>query len=128
MTLEILTSRIWRFERGDGTLISSKIQLLPNGQISGYSHPNESCWGVKGGNIVFYHESGKIATKFDTLNRENGKLILRGNFVDPEGKDREVIHILKEVGRESYSENSCEWVDRTDRSGSLKLGIELGYD
>lgn len=125
MTLEMLTSKIWRFERGDGSLIKSQITLSPDGQILVYPHPNESRWGVENGKIVFYHKSGKITTQFDTLNIENGKLILRGDFVDPKEKKQGVIHILKEVGIQSDSNDSSKEVDR---SRSLKLGIELGYD
>ncbi len=125
MTLENLTRIIWRFERGDRSLIKSKITLSPDGQILGYSHPNESRWGVEKGKIAFYHSDGQITTRFDTLSRENGKIILRGNFVDPKKKIEGVIHILKEVGVQSDSKNSGKGVDRTERS---KLGITLEYN
>jgi len=49
-----LTDRVWQFGRGDGAVIAGGIRLRPGGKIEGYSHYNESRWGLEGNTLVFY--------------------------------------------------------------------------
>ncbi len=93
LSREELTRMIWQFGRGDGSVIAQRIRLLPDGRIEGYYHQNESRWGIEGDTIVFYHSSGKPATRFNSFRQEGGRWVISGPFLLSDN----IIHVLKEV-------------------------------
>lgn len=95
LSTEEITKTAWHFDRGDGSTVARRIKLLPGGQIDGHSHPNQSRWGVEGKMIVFYDESGKPSTLFNTFKREDGRWIISGPFL-LWGKTTHVLRELKE--------------------------------
>ena len=80
ISVQELTNTVWQFGRGDGSVISKQFRLLPDGRIGGYSHPNESRWGIEGNMLVFYHSSGKHATHFTSFRKGNGRWVISGPF------------------------------------------------
>jgi tetratricopeptide (TPR) repeat protein len=92
-----LTSIEWQFGRGDGSVIGN-MKLLSQGRISGYTHPNETSWGYEGSNLIFYHESGKAATRFNSFKKENGKWVISGPFLLINNcTTSNCIHVLREM-------------------------------
>ena len=89
-----VVDRVWQFGRGDGSVIAKRIRLLPGGKIQGYSHSNESRWGLENNQVVFYHGNGKPSCRFTTVRTEQGKLVLSGPFLF----NKQFTHVLKEVG------------------------------
>jgi len=101
ISYEELTSITWQFGRDDGSVISNNMYLNPDGTISGYYHPNEHRWEVKGNDLLFYHEDGRIATRFTTFKTENGKWVIQGPFLlpaEPYGyQTGHINHVLKQL-------------------------------
>jgi len=88
-----LTDRVWQFGRGDGSVIAGKIRLRSGGKIEGYSHYNESRWGLEGNTLVFYDGSGKPTCRFTTARTVDGRIVLSGPFIpNPQSS-----HVLSEV-------------------------------
>lgn len=96
LTREFLISRSWEFRHGEGGVISHRVRIDPNGTIIGIGHPNESTWGLEDGTLVFYHISGVPSTRFTSIRREQGKIILSGPLLLP-GLKPVVIHVLEEL-------------------------------
>ena len=90
-----LTSITWQFGRGDGSVISNNMHLVPDGTISGYSNPNERRWCIKGDELVFYNENGQAATRFNQFRKENGYWVIRGPFILPTTFNP--YHVLKQL-------------------------------
>lgn len=90
---EELTRMTWQFGRGDGSIIAQRIRLLPDGRIEGYYHPNESRWGIEGNTIVFYHSSGRPATRLNSFRQEGGRWVISGPFL----LSNNITHVLREV-------------------------------
>jgi len=88
-----LTDRIWQFGRGDGSVIANSIRLRPGGKIEGYSHYNESRWGLEGNTLVFYDGGGKPTCRFITVRTVSGGMVLSGPFLP----NQKIIHVLREV-------------------------------
>jgi hypothetical protein len=84
---------LWQFSRSDGTMIAERIQLLSNGSIAGYSHPNEARWGFDGDILTFYAASGAPSTRFTMQTKVHGKQLLTGFSL----LDSKIRHILSEV-------------------------------
>jgi hypothetical protein len=78
-SLEV-TGKIWRLERGDGTVVAPQVILLPDGTISGHSDPNEVRWGLEdnGQTLVFYNTHGIASTRFTSVQIVEGRLVLTG--------------------------------------------------
>lgn len=93
ISLQELTSIIWQFGRGDGSIIAN-IQLRPNGTIGGYSHPNESRWAFENDELLFIGTNGRPTTRYNAFYKENNRWIISGPF-----QLANIMHILKEVGR-----------------------------
>jgi len=94
VSMSDIVGKSWRFGRTDGSTIATSIQLLPNGKIDGYYHPNESRWALVNGMVVFYHESGVPSCKFYTVQRRNGKFVMSGKvLIDNSGN----THVLEEL-------------------------------
>jgi hypothetical protein len=88
-----LTDRVWQFGRGDGSVIAKTIRLRPGGKIEGYSHYNESRWGMEGNTLVFYDGSGQPTCRFTTAQTVDGKVVLSGPFIP----NTQISHVLREV-------------------------------
>lgn len=93
ISLQELTSIIWQFGRGDGSIIAN-IQLRPDGTIGGYSHPNESRWAFENDELLFIGTNGRPTTRYNAFYKENDRWIISGPF-----QLANIMHILKEVGR-----------------------------
>ena len=96
-TALVVTGKAWQFERGDGTIVAQQIFLLPDGTISGYSHPNESRWGLEnnGQTLVFYNENGVASTRFTSVQTVEGRLVLTGQYLF--GATAAATHVLREL-------------------------------
>lgn len=87
------SSGVWQFSRSDGTLLAEQIQLLGNGAIHGYSHPNEARWGFDGNVLTFFAASSAASTRFTLRTEQHGRQVLSGiSLLDPS-----VRHILSQV-------------------------------
>jgi len=84
---------VWQFSRSDGSVIAEQITLLGNGQILGYSHPNEARWSYDGDLLTFFAQNGAPSTRFTLRLEQHGKQVLSGfSLLDPS-----VRHLLLEV-------------------------------
>lgn len=92
ITAEELTSIDWQFGRSDGSVIGT-MQLLADGNIAGYSHPNENRWAVMGKELLFYNKEGKIATRFNKFENEQEKWEISGPFL----LGGNITHVLKQI-------------------------------
>jgi hypothetical protein len=90
---DILTSKVWQFCRSDGTVLASKMRLLPGGRIEGGTHSNESQWAVVGNELLFYDSSGKAATLYNSFRQEGGRWVISGPFL----LWGNITHVLREV-------------------------------
>lgn len=78
---KLIEPRWFSFKRVDGSIISDRIQLRPDGIIFGHAHPNEHSWSIAEEGIVFLDHSGLISTIFDRIEQqENGSLSVLGRF------------------------------------------------
>jgi hypothetical protein len=74
-------------------VIAEQTQLLGNGLIQGYSHPNEARWAYDGDLLTFFAQSGAPSTRFTLRTEQHGKQVLSGvSLIDPS-----VRHLLSEV-------------------------------
>ena len=90
----------WRFlrsqavdETNGASVIAPHIDLLTDGTIRGYSHPNESRWGFDGDILAFYAADGSPSTRFTYRMDKNGKQLLIGTFLF----DPSIHHVLSEI-------------------------------
>ena len=88
-----LTDRVWQFGRRDGSVIANSIRLRPGGKIEGYSHYNESRWGLEGNTLVFYDGGGKPTCRFTTVRTVDGRIVLSGPFLP----NTRITHVLREI-------------------------------
>jgi hypothetical protein len=94
LTRLFLCSREWKFSRADGSVIAEKIRFRRDGTIVGYTHPNEACWQLEMGILVFCRKDGVATTRFG-IRSAPGPVMLQGKFLF----DETITHILTEVGR-----------------------------
>jgi hypothetical protein len=66
----------WRFGRGDGQVITPVLVLLPDGSVSGYSHPNEFAWKLEGGRLALADINGVITSVFDPIECEGDNVVM----------------------------------------------------
>lgn len=86
-------SRPWQFARADGTILAPIVRLLPDGTISGSTHPNEARWAVEDGKLAFFAQAGGVTTRFLWSATESGRRILRGRTAF----DPAITHVLSEL-------------------------------
>lgn len=80
ITEAMLTAAAWRYGRDGGVPSTGRFQFLPNGQIGGYSHPNEQRWTLDGGVLALLNGQGQITAAFATVEQAGGNIVLRGRF------------------------------------------------
>jgi DUF1680 family protein len=85
--------KTWQFGRADGSVIATRMQLLPGGAIAGHSHPNEVRWRMEGETLVFVAQDGRVSTRFSWASLENCRRQLRGTFEF----DRSITHVLNQT-------------------------------
>jgi len=90
---DILASKMWQFGRSDGTVLASRIRLLPGGRIEGATHSNETQWAVVGNELLFYDSSGKVATRYNSFRQEGGRWVISGPFL----LWGNITHVLREI-------------------------------
>jgi DUF1680 family protein len=88
----LVAGATWQFSRVDGTVLAERMQLLPSGSISGYSHPNEASWAIEGGDLVFRSQSGDVSSRLFVTSLQNGKKVLQG----PSLFTPTITHLLSE--------------------------------
>lgn len=72
-----LTRGIWSLRANDRVL-SPALRFLPDGSLSGYSHPYESGWRVEGGALVFIHKDGRVTSRLDRMPASGGGEVFEG--------------------------------------------------
>lgn len=92
----LLCGCVFRFERGDGSVIAQRLRLRADGTIEGVRHPDESKWGVQvaGAEIVlnFYAADGRLSASFRKApDAPGGALTMAGPFLLSRG---DIIHRL----------------------------------
>ncbi len=92
ITRDLLLGRTWQFGRLDGTVLAERLELLPDGGLAGYAHPNESSWNVENGELVFRSSSNAISSRLFVALSAGGKLVLQG----PSLFSPEITHVLAE--------------------------------
>jgi DUF1680 family protein len=106
---------VWQFSRSNQTVIAEQVQLLSNGTIFGYSHPNEARWAFDGDVLTFFAQSGAASTRFAFRTRQHGKEVLSGMSL----LDSSVRHLLSQV---DFGIANKTWqFRRRDRSGETVL-------
>jgi hypothetical protein len=73
----------------------ANLTLEQNGTLTGSSSPNETSWKIdeKKKALLFVRNDGVVSTKFTVFKKENGKLLITGNFMLANG----IVHTLKEL-------------------------------
>lgn len=90
-----ISSLRFRYSRADGVLNSSQVALRPDGSLYGYTHKNETRWGIFEGKLAFLDRAGKHSTIFDECTEVDGKVLLKGKFLlKPE---LGIVHHLEQV-------------------------------
>ncbi len=80
--LALIERSMFTFGRSDGAPYTDSMRLLPDGSISGYSHPNEASWSIIDEQLVFRSQQGNATTIFDTIElADDGAVVLLGHFV-----------------------------------------------
>ena len=74
--------RKFRFSCCSGEIICECLELLPDGTIGGYEHPNEHRWEVEDGCVVFKGRDGCVTTIFEPDWRNRERRTLYGKFSD----------------------------------------------
>ena len=106
LTQEWLTSRTFTFRvENSDAIISDTFCFHQNGFITGYSHPNEKYWDIKGDSVRIIDSVGKATCVFSLKSAENGKDALSGFFLDPEADylSTDVVHILEDNGSDYHA-------------------------
>lgn len=90
-----LTMKRWHFWRHSDppVALARQMILMPDGTISGSSHPNESRWGYEGDTLVFQAANGAISTRWAKVVARNGRLEFDGGFQF----DSSIRHGLTEI-------------------------------
>ena len=118
---DILTSKVWQFGRSDGTVLASKMRLLPGGRIEGATHSNESQWAVVGNELLFYDSSGKAATRYNSFRQEGGRWVISGSFL----LWGNITHVLREIAETASPPVVPPAVSRpTDTGGSAQSTVK----
>ncbi len=88
-----LVSFVWRFGRTDGSIITDRLRLLPDGRILGAS-PDEAGWTLADGRLRFHAADGTPTTTFEAEPGRGAAIRFSGPFHAPfEG--RTVVHTLR---------------------------------
>ncbi len=98
ISAEAVLQRIWRFSRGDGSVIARQIRLAANGRLIGYANPNETTWRWTDDGLEFLDAHGAVTTRFDELVQDAaGSCSMQGRFLGTGAHD--VVHVLTELPR-----------------------------
>jgi hypothetical protein len=92
--MEDITKRLWKFGRGDGSVIAPSVRLMPDGKIVGYAHPNEASWKLDNGAVVLLNQAGQPTSRFDSMIINGAAVTLSGPFL----AQPQVTVVLTEVG------------------------------
>lgn len=94
ISLGEIMGKTWRFGRSDKTVLAGSMRFGPNGKIiNGTGHPNESSWKFENGVLAIYGSDGRITTKFNKFQKDNGTCYISG----PYSYDSAFLHVLEEV-------------------------------
>ena len=93
---------LWTFSYGNGSLLANALTLLPNGQIGGYSDPNEDHWGIYNGMLAFYNASNQVTGCFNQSTTVASQQILSG----PDLADAQYTLLLSQAQGASGSASS----------------------
>jgi acetyltransferase-like isoleucine patch superfamily enzyme len=78
-----LSRGIWRLSAGARTL-SSAFRFQPEGQLFGYSHPNESSWRVEDGALLLVGSNGRVTSRLNRSNTVTGEVVYEGqSLINP---------------------------------------------
>ena len=70
-TLETrLNNTVWRFGSSSGHTFCSFLKFEQGGRIAGYSHPNETSWGIIDNKAVIYNDRGEESIVLDLHEHE----------------------------------------------------------
>ena len=94
LTAAAVTPFVWRLGRGDGSVVSDRFRLLPDGRIAGDHHSNESAWAIADGRLLVFAADGAVTTAFDEITGTGSEIRLRGRFWSL-NESREVMHTLR---------------------------------
>jgi acetyltransferase-like isoleucine patch superfamily enzyme len=83
----------WRMLVDGEAIVIQSMRLCEDGSIGGHSHENEAAWGIDEEGLVLLAADGRVATRFDRVERTDDGFRLLGRFVlDGVGK---VEHALE---------------------------------
>ncbi len=103
-----LLNRSYRMVRGDGSIVSASVFLLPDGRVFGTRHPNESFWAIAGDSLEFLDQQRAVTTRFTQIVRDQAGWRLEGQFLP--GAGPHARHILEEspcpIDRRDFDRNS----------------------
>jgi hypothetical protein len=92
-----LTSRTWRFGRGNGTTIADSIRFNDDGTITGYYDQNEDHWDIEGTELVFYNPNNEPTTRFGTFRKDGNRWVLIGVLPTGDPSNPRIVHVLTEI-------------------------------
>ena len=76
LSREDVLSRVWVFGTEDHAF-ARQLRLLPDGRISGYTHPNEHSWRLDRDRVLFLDVADRVTSAFDRMTRDAaGRLTL----------------------------------------------------
>jgi hypothetical protein len=82
----------WKSKEGSG--VNGIAWLKADGTIHGIGSPNETTWQVdQAGRLLFKHADGRVSTRYDRVERVDGRLRFEGPFLFREG----ITHLLVEL-------------------------------
>jgi acetyltransferase-like isoleucine patch superfamily enzyme len=92
-SLQDVLNNHWRMVISGATVVVQSMRLCEDGSLEGHSHENEAGWGIDEEGLVLLAADGRVATRFDRVERTDDGFRLLGRFVlDGVGK---VEHALE---------------------------------
>ncbi|WP_449473762.1 CDP-glycerol glycerophosphotransferase family protein [Sphingobium chungangianum] len=116
MSIDNFLNKTFTYMNVLGDIFAEKVTLLPEGELGGYRHYNESSWSLWNGNLCFLDENGDVATNFSYCLELDSRLLLFGSF--RHGRDpSQIWHILWEEPPLVVAERTTiQFIDRHFRS------------
>lgn len=111
INVDYITSKRWKFYHKNGAVASEFFKLMPDGNISGYSHPNETHWSFNEGVLTLINSDGVPTSYMAQTEPVDGLLTFSGAHIPD---DRIVLCL---------TEQPAGWIQNTGTKHHLAAKI-----